>query len=294
MSDFSQSEKKKKPGFIGELMEEFGLTWKKIFGYGFLIIFVFALLSVLWGGWGITPVGHRGVLKRYGRVTGDVKGEGFYLKLPWLEGVKYMNVRVQKEQVETEGASHDLQSVKTIVALNINAIPLQTPHLYQHYGEQYMETVVAPAMQETVKAVMAKYTAEELITKREDVRAAMASAMDAKLQQMGLQTSAMNIVNFDFSEAFDHAIEAKVTAEQNALAAKNLLAQKKFEAEQAVATAEGKAKAIALESQAVATNPSILKLRALERWDGVMPKIMGSGAVLPFLDISKELEPAKQ
>ena len=90
-------------------------------------------------------------------------------------------------------------------------------------------------------------------------------------------------MNFDFSPSFNAAIESKVTAEQNALAAKNLLEQKKFEAQQVVATAKGKAEAMGIESEALAKNPQILQLRALEKWNGVLPTV--TGGAIPLIDV---------
>ena len=92
-----------------------------------------------------------------------------------------------------------------------------------------------------------------------------------------------NITNFEFSKVFNDAIEAKVTAEQSALAAKNKLEQIKFEAEQRVAEAKGKAEAITIESNALRSNPQILEMRALEKWNGTLPQVTG-GAV-PFISL---------
>lgn len=248
-----------------------------------LFVVTFLALVAVFGSWGTVSAGHRGVVLRMGAVTGDVKAEGFYTKTPWLESVVEMDVRQQKEQVETEGASKDLQTVHATIALNLSLQPEKCARVYQQIGEDYLQKSVAPAMQEGIKAVLAQYTAEELISKREVVREGIAHLIAEKLTPMGIRTEALNIVNFNFSASFNQAIEAKVTAEQNALAAKNLLAQKEYEAQQAVATARGKAEAMQIESAALAKNPQVLQLRALEKWDGVLPKVAG-GAV-PFIDV---------
>jgi regulator of protease activity HflC (stomatin/prohibitin superfamily) len=258
-------------------MKSFGFL-----GAGIVVVigFIIAMSS-----WGTIEAGHRGVVLRMGAVTGEIKGEGFYEKTPFLDHVVPMDVRMQKEQVETEGASKDLQSVKTVVALNLSVLPDKCALLFQTIGPDYLQTMVAPAMQESIKAVIAQYTAEELVSKRESVREAIAALIGDKLSALGLKIEALNIVNFDFSSSFNQAIEAKVTAEQNALAAKNLLAQKEFEAQQAVAIAKGKADAMQIESNVLRDNPAILQLRALEKWDGVLPKVT-SGAT-PFIDTTK-------
>jgi len=251
------------------------------------------IIFIALGSWGTVDAGHRGVVLRMGAVTGEIKPEGFYTKTPFVDHVIPMDVRIQKEQVESEGASKDLQSVKTVVALNLSVLPDKCASLYQSIGPEYLQTVVGPALQESIKAVIAQYTAEELVSKREDVREAIAKLIADKLSPSGIKIEALNIVNFDFSSSFNQAIEAKVTAEQNALAAKNLLAQKEFEAKQTVAIAKGKADAMQIEANALRDNPMILQLRALEKWDGTLPRVT-SGAV-PFIDVSKfnDKAPAK-
>lgn len=256
-----------------------------IAGICVVVVVLFALVFAF-GSWGTVETGHRGIVLRMGAVTGEIKGEGFYGKTPWLESVVEMNVQVQKEQVATEGASKDLQTVSAVVALNMSLDPAKCAEMYRTVGVDYLNKIVAPAMQESIKACVARYTAEELISKREIVRQDIATLIASKLNPMGIMTEALNIVDFDFSESFNTAIEMKVTAEQNALAAKNKLEQIRFEAEQKVAEAKGKAEAITIESAALLNNPQVLQLRALEKWDGKMPMVMGGGA-LPFIHIDK-------
>ncbi len=106
-----------------------------------------------------------------------------------------------------------------------------------------------------------------------------------RLKERDILVDEFNIVNFEFSKVFNEAIEAKVTAEQQALAAKNKLEQIKFEAEQKVAEAKGKAEAITIESNALRSNPQILELRALEKWNGVLPQV--TGGAIPFINLPK-------
>jgi regulator of protease activity HflC (stomatin/prohibitin superfamily) len=196
-----------------------------------------------------------------------------------------MEVRIQKEQVRTEGASKDLQVVQVEAALNYNADPKRVAELFRDVGMDYMKRVVDPAMQESVKAVIAQYTAEELVTKREPVRAAIKLMLSDKLSVRGIVVDEFSIVDFDFSKSFNEAIEAKVTAEQQALAAKNKLSQIQYEADQKIAEAKGKAEAMRVEAISLEKSPQILQLRALEKWNGVLPTVT-AGAV-PFIDVGK-------
>ena len=252
--------------------------------WGLVPVVLLAVVVLLYSALGTVPAGHRGVLLRLGRVTGEVKGEGLYAKIPFIDTVRIMDCRIQKEQVKTECSSKDLQTINAILALNFRVQPDRCQDVYQNIGMRYLETIVAPAMQEGVKAAIAQYTAEELVTKRETVRERMTELLGQRLAPLGIKTETLNIINLTFGTAFNQAIEAKVTAEQNALAAKNVLAQRQYEAQQLVATAKGKAEAMQIEAESLRTNPSILRLRALEKWNGQLPRVMGSTA-LPFIDV---------
>lgn len=265
----------------------------KFVGGGIAVVVVILGLYIAVNSWGTVDPGHRGVYVHMGAVTGEIANEGFYWKNPFLDTVVHMDVRTQKEEVTTECASKDLQTVDAVIALNINLDPRDCAKIYQEIGMDYGNKVVSPAVQEAYKAVVANYTAEELITKREIVRENIISLVKGKLHVFGIETTAVNIVNFKFSNVFNAAIEAKVTAEQNALAAKNMLAQKEYEAQQVVATAKGKAEALALESAALAKNPQILQLKALERWDGKLPVFIGGSGTMPMINMDTFLNGAK-
>lgn len=242
-------------------------------------------LVIAFGSWGTVRAGHRGILLRNGAVMTEIKGEGLYFKTPWIEHVVEIDVRTKKEVAVTDGASKDLQTVSVHIALNFSPDPARIATIYQTVGVGYADVLIDPALKESAKAVISQFTAEELITKREIVREDIGKLLASKLTPLGIRTEAVNIVNFDFSKTFNAAIEAKVTAEQNALAAKNKLEQIKFEADQKVAEARGKAEAITIESKALQSSPQILQLRALEKWDGKMPQYMGAGQ-LPFVTIA--------
>ena len=251
-------------------------------GVGFV---AFVFLFIIFWPFGTVGAGERGIMLRWGAVTHRVIDEGLYLRIPLMERIVIMDVRIQKEEVEATAASKDLQTVNSKVALNYHLDPTRVTNMYQEVGLEYDTRLIDPALQESVKSTTAKYTAEELITKREEVRDAIRAHLVSKLESRGILIDDFNIVDFRFSDAFDNAIELKVTAEQSALAAKNKLEQIKFEAEQQGAEARGKAEALRIESAALQSSPQILQLRALEKWDGKLPSVMGSQAT-PFIDVT--------
>ena len=232
----------------------------------------------------IVNAGHVGVITRFGAVQRAIN-PGLQGKIPFAEGIKVIDTRVQKDQVDADAASKDLQTVKAAVALNYRLQPDKVDELYQQVGLEYKERVIDPAIQESVKASTAKFTAEELITRREDVREDIKAHLKNKLEFRGILVDEFNITNFDFSPTFNAAIEEKVTAVQKALAAEKKLEQVKFEAQQSIEAAKGKAEAIRIEAAALKENPQLLELRSIEKWDGKLPQFMGQGAV-PFVNIN--------
>ena len=249
-----------------------------------IVVAALLLLFVL-SPFGTIAAGERGVHLRFTAVTGKVFGEGLYFRIPLIESVQTIDVKVQKYEMQSAAASKDLQTVHSVVALNFHIDPAGVATIYQDVGLLFKDRLIDPAMQEAVKASTAKFTAEELITKREMVRDDIKAQLTTRLKDRNILVDEFNIVNFEFSKNFNDAIEAKVTAEQQALAAKNKLEQIKFEADQKIAEARGKAEAMTIESSALRSNPQILELRALEKWNGTLPQVTG-GAV-PFINLQK-------
>jgi prohibitin 2 len=242
------------------------------------------LIILVLGSCGTVNYGERGVLLRFGAVTGVVKNEGLYFKFPLIDHVEILDIKTKKSEVDADASTKDLQMVTSKVALNYHINPMGIAQFFQKFGNNFEPNVLDPGLQEILKAVTARYTAEEVITKREQVREDTNALLKTRFLPQGMVIDGLNIVNFHFSKVFNDAIEAKVTAEQNALAAKNKLEQVKFEAQQMVEAANGKAKAIQVEASAIANNPLVLQLRALEKWNGILPQYMGSGSV-PFIQI---------
>lgn len=256
------------------------LTVKKV---GSTFVVAVLLLILVASAFTTIPTGYRGVVTRFGKVTGKVFDEGLHLKIPFIERVQKINVQIQKEETDADSSSKDLQSVNATIALNYRIDSARVQDLYQDVGKLYVPKIIDPVIQEAVKSGMARFTAEELITKRAEVKEVIETIMSETLAQQGIMVVDFNIVNFNFSAAFDNAIEAKVTAEQEALAAKNKLEQIKFEAQQAIESSKGRAEAIEIEAKALRNNPDVLELRAIEKWDGVLPQVTG-GAV-PFVNL---------
>ena len=239
----------------------------------------------------IVPAGHAGVVVTMGSVSQRVLEEGLHFKAPFVQQVVIMNNKIQKTEVSSNSVSKDLQTISSSVAINYHITKDASATIYQTIGEQYADTVLQPAIQEAVKAVTAQYTAEELITKRSAVGDEIGQTLSNKVSEYGILIDKFNIVNFDFSEEFNAAIEQKQVAEQNKLRAETEKEQQIIEAE-----AAAKQKTIAAEAEAEATlkkaeaeaaanekinaslNDRVLRYQQIEKWDGKYPNVVSDSA----------------
>jgi len=249
-----------------------------------IIIFIF-LIVTLFNTFYTIDAGHRGVLLTFGEASMVAQREGLHMKVPYIQNIVIMNVQTQKYEADLTASSKDLQDVNTKIAINYHIIPEQVPEIYRDIGVFYAEKVIYPLEQEINKEATAHFTAEELITKRNEVREMMIGNLKTKLQLRGIIVEEISIINFQFSDAFTQAIENKVTMEQNALASKNKLEQIKFEAQQRIEEAKGKAEAINIEGEALRKNENIMQIRIIEKWNGVLPVVTGGST--PFVDVTK-------
>ena len=254
------------------------------------IVVIFFLVLIALNPFVVVSAGHRGVVMNWGAVSEEIYGEGLHWRTPIVQSVAIIDVQIQKEEVEAGGASKDLQELNTIVALNYHLEPSTVNTLYQNIGVGYSAKIIDPAIQEAVKAATAKYTAEEAITKRSQVKEDIKQLLRERLAKEFIIVDELSVKDFDFSQSFNEAIEAKVTAEQEALQAKNVLEKVKFQAEQRIAQATAEAEAIRIQAESISKQggDNYVQMKAIEKWDGKLPEQMIPGAAVPFIDLTKK------
>jgi regulator of protease activity HflC (stomatin/prohibitin superfamily) len=262
---------------------------KSKIGKKYLII-VFIILIIL--GFMLNPFviigpGERGVVMNFGAVQKEVLGEGLHFRIPIMQKIIKVDVRIHKSQTDAESVSKDLQDTKSTIAVNYHVVPDKANKIYQSIGTDYKDRIIDPAVQEVVKAITARYTAVELITQREKIRGEIKDLLKNRLTVYDILVDDFSIVNFRFSGQFEAAIESKQTAEQLALKAQRDLERIKIEAEQKIASAKAEAESLRLQKENV--TPQLIKLRqieasikAIEKWDGKLPKITSNA--IPFID----------
>lgn len=214
--------------------------------------------------------GTRGLVFNMGRADRVVE-PGFYWLNPFTESVKTFDVKTQKVDAPASAATRDMQTINTTVTIAYEVDSSKIKEIYQKFGLDYESVVITPAIQEEVKAATAKYTAEESITRRSEVKGEIYDKIKERAAQSNLIIRDVYITDFAFSPSFNEAVEAKVKAEQDALASKNKLEQTKYEAEQKVVSATAEAEAIRIQAQAVTSQggADYVKLKMIEKWSGV-------------------------
>jgi regulator of protease activity HflC (stomatin/prohibitin superfamily) len=273
------------------------------------IIGIIILLFVVSASVNIVDAGYRGVLLHFGAVdTAVALDEGIHFVVPFRDDVLQMEVRTKKIVENAVSASADLQDVTTQVALNYRIDPDNAQVVYQQLGFDYGNRVIAPAIQESVKQVTARFNAEELITKRETVKNQIEEQIKARLAPYNILVDTISITEFQFSEQFRIAVEAKVEAQQRALQAQNDLRRIEIEAQQNeakavgeqkaniaraegvrqsnVLQAEGESQAINIIDEQLRSSPTYLEWLKTQRWDGKLPLVTGGGSEnTPFIQI---------
>ena len=274
------------------------------------VIFIL-LFFVVTGVFVIVESGHVGVVRTLGAVQPEALGEGFHLKKPFMDKIEQIDVRLTAATAKAVSASKDLQTVQTQVTLQYSITGDLAPLIFQKIGKRNTVslTLIEPAIQESVKALTAKYTAEQLVTKRAEVKVEIQEAInkfisvtlaEKDISPTALRIANMAITDFDFSDEFNRAIELKVKAEQEALQAKNEKIRRVTQAEAGAeekklaagarafeidVASKARAAAIEREAKALRNNPQIIQLRVAEKWDGTLPRFSGGGAV-PFIDVN--------
>lgn len=269
---------------------------------GFIAFVV--LLIVIFGSFGTIDAGERGVKTRFGAIVGVVP-QGLYFKLPIIEQIHKMSVRTQtinydkggdngdNKQTDTNlfGASKDLQDVTIGVVVNYHIDASKVQDIFAQYSsvENYQSNVIEPVIRELVKSTSAQYTADELVTKRAEFSDKVNVALAGQFTEKNAVLERFSVTNFEFSKAFSQAIEAKVTAVQNAEAQKNKLEQVKYEAQQTIESAKAQAEAIKIQANAINSQggADYVSLKAIEKWNGHLPVQMVPGSTVPFINLTK-------
>ena len=298
---------------------------KKIAKIVALAIAALLVVILLGDSFATVPVGSTGILLTFGKVEdGKALSEGLHIKLPLVQRIVSMDNRVKKLELNTEAFSKDIQTVSATLAVNYRLQAEKSFAIYKTHGTQYEQNIIVPAAHEVLKSVCAQYTAEELISKRAESSDMMRDELDGKLSGMGITVTDFNIIDFDFSDEFINAVEAKQVAEQvkkkAATENETAIAQAEREKQVSIKQSEAEAERVRIEAEAQAQSTLIaaqaqadaVKLAAdaeayrmqnegkyvsdslidkilAENWDGKLPNVVG-GDVKGILNVDSLLD----
>ncbi len=257
-----------------------------ILGVVILIIIITVFSSIT-----TVPTGYVGVKTRFGKVQDDVIQEGLNTKVPFIEKIVKIDCRTQKIETASEGSTKDMQTVNISVAINYNVNKETANKLYREVGTDYTNIIINPAILEAIKSSMAKYTAEELITKRSEVSNEIQESIIEKIADKGFIVTEFNITNIDFSEQYDQAIETKAVKQQEVMTAQAELEKQKIQNEKEISEAEKDAKVMELQNAQITDKTLRLKelevqQKLIEKWNGQLPTT-SLGDNIPMFNLNK-------
>ena len=250
-----------------------------------IAVIALVLIAVLFNCFTVVQAGHTGVVVTLGKVNEGVLQEGVHLKAPFIQEVVKIDNRIVKLEVDTESFSKDLQTVNTTLAINYRVDTKMSYSIYKNIGANYEDVLITPAVNEVLKATTARYTAEESVTNRALISEGLVKGLNEKLNDIGLYVTDVNIINFDFSEAFITAIEEKQVAQQKLLKAET-------EKQTAITNAEAEAETIKINAQAEAEannvlndslSNNVIEYYKIDKWNGELPQV--TGGANPIIDL---------
>lgn len=277
--------------------------------YGILGVCLLIALSILMSSWYTMPEGYVAVITRNGAVVGEAS-PGLNFKMPMIDQAHDMSVKTQRADFDGVAAySRDIQQATSFVTVNYKLLPSVVSQTYSTVGLNYEGTLMNARVYKHLKETFGKYNAVDIINLRDKISDHVEQILRDDMAQFGISIEDVQIANIDFSDAYEHAAEKAATAQAEVVQARQQLEKAKVDAQVQVANAqaaaeatkaradadaykveaEGKAAASAINArgQALRTNPEILELTRIEKWQGNVPTTMIPGATVPFVNLNK-------
>ena len=235
----------------------------------------------------IVGVGERGVKVTLGKVSPQSYSEGVHFVMPFISKIKVMDVKTQKVNFTTEVYTKDIQQAKISYVVNYNLVPQYVHQMFREVGMNYKDTILIPAIEGNIKYIIGRWNAQDLVANRAVATADILNKLQMQMQDRYINVTSFQIIDINYSEVFEKAIESKVTAEQEALKAKNKTVQVEEEAKQKLISAEAEAKSMKIRATALTQNKALVEYEAVQKWDGKLPDYM-LGNSMPFVNLATQ------
>ncbi len=250
-----------------------------------VIIILLILFIVFCNPIAMVGVGERGVKVTLGVVAEQSYPEGIHFVTPFISKIVSMDVKTQKRDITTSVYTKDIQQAKISYVINYNLQPENAYKMYRQVGWSYEDKILMPVVEGTIKDVIGKWNAQDLVANREIATKEILTKLQNHLIDNFINVTDFQITSINYSDVFERAIESKVTAEQEALKAKNKTVQIQEEAKQKLISAEAEAKSMAIRANALTQNKALVEYEAVQKWDGKLPQYMLGNSV-PFINLS--------
>ena len=259
--------------------------YKNFINFPVIIFCVLVIFLVMCNPFVMVGPGERGIKIKLGEVEPQCYGEGLHLIFPFIQNFKTMDVKIQKNKLKTSVYTKDIQQAGITYVVNYHIQPDKVYKLFQNVGMDYVDKILNPVVEGTIKDIIGKWNAQDLIANREMATRDILEKLQTQLADDYINVTDFQMTEINYSDVFERAIESKVTAEQEALKAKNKTVQVEEEAKQKVIAAEAEAKSMAIRARALTQNKSLVQYEAVQKWDGKMPQYVLGNSV-PFINVT--------
>lgn len=280
---------------LNEIVNEFGKQGqggkmeKDYLGKLWIPVLAVAVVIMALSAFFIVPPGEVAIKTRLGSIV-DSYSEGMHFKLPMVESITRFSIQIQRANIKTQAFSKDLQTMNVLLVVNHRIQRETAVSIFRNLGPGYVDNIVNPAVQEVFKAIAARYSAEKVISERSTLVEEINAEVKERLTKKEIIVTDISVVDLDFTDQFLKAVEDKQVADQQAQMAGKLVEKAKRDAEQQIAKSRGEAEALRMQREQV--TPQLIELRkvdaqlkAIEKWNGVLPGYVGAG--VPFISIEK-------
>lgn len=255
----------------------------------FLIYGLYALVGIIlfFGTFFTISEGEKALITTFGKASNTIYGAGVHVKLPIIQHVKRFDVKTIRADYKTQTYTKDIQTATIIVSYSYNLIANDIVQTYREYGNDWQQRILYPNLEQAVKAEVGTWNADTMVANRDKVAENILTSLRERMVAHNYPVAITNfqMINIDYSNQFEQAIEKKVIAEQAALEEANRTKQVEQTSKQKVVAAKAEAESMRIRANALAQNPKLVSYEAVQKWDGHLPQIMAGNGSTPILDL---------
>ena len=262
------------------------LPIKRVLLWAAIGIALLVIVSVTSCGIKVVDTGQRGVETRFGKITSESLPEGLYWFNPVTTKIVEIDTRVQRTDGETDTYTRDVQQAAIKYTLNYRLQQNAAHLMYRDVGRDWEQKLVPQVVLGTLKEVVGKWDAVDLISNRDKAASTAYESIRANLAERNVEVSRFEITDIAYTHEFENSVEQKVIAQQKAIEEQNRTKQIEEQARQKVLSAEAEAKSMQIRAEALEQNAKLVEWEAVQKWNGVLPQYMLGSGTTPFINLT--------